>query len=178
MAAYYIMTNYGPMRITGLKKGSDDSLGEILKDAPQDMDTFSEVSKKYQDLLKRVEKVESNRTYELTITASGNVVGAVDAGGNFYALNQNVDVFKVGDDCKGTVKVSDQGSETGVKKLIVGDDFFGVLNLSGDESIKVVEVGRKNGGRIDASLTPNLERMSVGKYFNGNVNLSSSAVHL
>ena len=59
MAAYYIMTNYGPMRITGLKKGSDDSLGEILKDAPQDMDTFSEVSKKYQDLLKRVEKVES-----------------------------------------------------------------------------------------------------------------------
>ena len=34
MAAYYIMTNYGQMRITGLKKGSDDSLGEILKDAP------------------------------------------------------------------------------------------------------------------------------------------------
>ena len=33
-----------------------------------------------------VEKVESNRTYELTITASGNVVGPVDAGGNFYAL--------------------------------------------------------------------------------------------
>ena len=33
-----------------------------------------------------VEKVESNRTYELTITASGNVVGQVDAGGNFYAL--------------------------------------------------------------------------------------------
>ena len=33
-----------------------------------------------------VEKVESDRTYELTITASGNVVGPVDAGGNFYAL--------------------------------------------------------------------------------------------
>ena len=33
-----------------------------------------------------VEKVESNRTYELTITALGNVVGPVDAGGNFYAL--------------------------------------------------------------------------------------------
>ena len=33
-----------------------------------------------------VEKVESNRTYELTITASGNAVGPVDAGGNFYAL--------------------------------------------------------------------------------------------
>lgn len=59
MAAYYIMTNYGPMRITGLKKGSDGSLEEILKDAPQDMDTFSEISEKYQDLLKRVEKMES-----------------------------------------------------------------------------------------------------------------------
>ena len=33
-----------------------------------------------------VEKLESNRTYELMITASGNVVGPVDAGGNFYAL--------------------------------------------------------------------------------------------
>ena len=96
--------------------------------------------------------------------------------GNFYALNQNVDLFRVGDDCKGTVKVSAQGCETGVKKLVIGDDFSGVLNLSGDESLKVIEVGRKNGGRIDASLTPNLERMSIGKYFNGNVNLSSSAV--
>lgn len=34
MAAYYIMTNYGPISITGLKKDSDGSLGEILKDAP------------------------------------------------------------------------------------------------------------------------------------------------
>ena len=30
--------------------------------------------------------MESNRTYELIITASGNVTGPVDAGGNFYAL--------------------------------------------------------------------------------------------
>ena len=59
MAAYYIMTNYGPMSITGLKKVSDDHIKEILKDAPQDMDTFSEISEKYQDLLKRVEKMES-----------------------------------------------------------------------------------------------------------------------
>ena len=34
MAAYYIMTNYGPMSITGLKKVSDDHIKEILKDAP------------------------------------------------------------------------------------------------------------------------------------------------
>ena len=33
-----------------------------------------------------VEKLESNRTYELIITALGNVIGPVDAGGNFYAL--------------------------------------------------------------------------------------------
>ena len=33
-----------------------------------------------------VEKLESNCTYELIITASGNVIGPVDAGGNFYAL--------------------------------------------------------------------------------------------
>ena len=33
-----------------------------------------------------VEKLKSNRTYELIITASGSVIGPVDAGGNFYAL--------------------------------------------------------------------------------------------
>ena len=42
-----------------------------------------------------VEKLESNRTYELTITASGNVVGPVDAGGNFYALTVSPKVAKV-----------------------------------------------------------------------------------
>ena len=47
MAAYYIMTNYGPMSIQGLKRISDDKINEILKDAPKDMDTFQEVYEKY-----------------------------------------------------------------------------------------------------------------------------------
>ena len=58
MAAYYIMTNYGPMSITGLKKVSDDRIKEILKDAPQDMDTFLEVYEKYAELVDNVKKID------------------------------------------------------------------------------------------------------------------------
>ena len=54
MAAYYIMTNYGPMSIQGLKKMSDDKINEILKDAPKDMDTFQEVYEKYSQLVDNI----------------------------------------------------------------------------------------------------------------------------
>ena len=54
MAAYYIMTNYGPMSIQGLKRMSDDKINEILKDAPKDMDTFQEVYEKYSQLVDNI----------------------------------------------------------------------------------------------------------------------------
>lgn len=60
MAGYYIMTNYGPMSTSGLKKISDDEITEILKDAPKDMDTFLEVHEKYEELIGKVKKIEAS----------------------------------------------------------------------------------------------------------------------
>lgn len=80
MAAYYIMTNYGPMSIQGLKRMSDDKINEILKDAPKDMDTFQEVYEKYSQLvdniknygdsLAKVEAAEALRASNETLRAN------------------------------------------------------------------------------------------------------------
>ena len=80
MAAYYIMTNYGPMSIQGLKRMSDDKINEILKDAPKDMDTFQEVYEKYSQLvdsiknygdsLAKVEAAEALRANNETLRAN------------------------------------------------------------------------------------------------------------
>lgn len=96
--------------------------------------------------------------------------------GGFYATNQNVELMKVGDDCKGWVKLNNQSKDTGVQRLLIGDDFAGSINLSGDESIVSIETGRKNGGKIDASYAGVLDKVKIGKYFNGNIDLSGSAV--
>ena len=96
--------------------------------------------------------------------------------GGFYATNQNVEQMKIGDDCKGWVKLNNQSKDTGIQRLTIGDDFSGSVNLSGDESIVSIETGRKNGGKIDASYAGSLERVKIGKYYNGNTDLSGSAV--
>ena len=62
MAAYYIMTNYGPMSIQGLKRISDDKINEILKDAPKDMDICIVSSGLYSDELAQI--AEKNSLYE------------------------------------------------------------------------------------------------------------------
>lgn len=96
--------------------------------------------------------------------------------GVFYAINQNVDLMKIGDDCKGWIKINSQGKDGGIKKLVVDDDFVGNLNLSGDETLQFLEIGRKNGGKIDVSHANSIDRIKIGKYYNGNINLENSSV--
>jgi len=95
--------------------------------------------------------------------------------GGLYINNQNVSAIKIGNDCKGWLKVNNQSPNIGVKKLIIGDDFGGTLNLSGDDSIEVVNVGNKNSGKIDASYSE-LKKVVVGKYFSGTIDLNGSVV--
>lgn len=69
MAAYYIMTNYGPMSTSGLKRMSDDKINEILKDAPKDMDTFLEVYEKYAELIDEVKKIDLSTKQDILTSA-------------------------------------------------------------------------------------------------------------
>jgi hypothetical protein len=96
--------------------------------------------------------------------------------GGFYAINQNVDLMKIGDDCKGKLKIGSQGRNMGIKKIIIDDDFAGDLNLSGDETLQCLEIGRKYGGKIDVSHTTSLDKIKIGKFYNGNMNLTNSSI--
>ena len=91
MAAYYIMTNYGPMSITGLKKVSDDRIKEILKDAPQDMDTFLEVYEKYAELVDNVKKIDLSAKQDVLTSAQLAVInGNWQPAGNYLTKHQSL----------------------------------------------------------------------------------------
>ena len=91
MAAYYIMTNYGPMSITGLKKVSDDHIKEILKDAPQDMDTFLEVYEKYAELVDNVKKIDLSTKQDILTSAQLAVInGNWQPVGNYLTEHQSL----------------------------------------------------------------------------------------
>ena len=96
--------------------------------------------------------------------------------GGIYATNQHTEVMHIGDDCKGWIKLNDQSKDSGLKKLVVGSDFSGNINLSGDESIEVLETGRKNSGKIDASYATALNKAKIGKFYSGQIDFSGSSV--
>lgn len=96
--------------------------------------------------------------------------------GNLYAMDQNTDIIKIGDDCKGNIKLSNTSQTTGSKKLIIGNDFSGNINMNNDESIRIVEVGRKFCGYLEAVYAKILQKIKFGKYYSGNTDLSLSDI--
>ena len=96
--------------------------------------------------------------------------------GGIYAAEQSVETIKIGDDCKGWIKLAGQGKNIGTKKVSLGDDFSGTLNMSGDDSISSLEFGRKNTGKTEASYMGNLQTVKTGKFYSGTIDLTTSAV--
>lgn len=96
--------------------------------------------------------------------------------GGLYAINQNCEWLKVGNDCKGWVKLNSQTGLSGVKNLLVDNDFGGNINLSGDAGVHNISVGERCMGKIDVSYASGVEMAVIGKYFNGNIDFSGSSV--
>ena len=96
--------------------------------------------------------------------------------GNLHALDQNTDIIKIGDDCKGNIKTNNTSQTTGCKKLVIGDNFSGKINLNNDECIKTAEIGKKFCGNFEALYAEFFKRLKIGKYYSGNTNLSSSGI--
>ena len=96
--------------------------------------------------------------------------------GNLHALDQNTDVIKIGDDCKGNIKTNNTSQTTGCKKIIIGDNFSGSINLNNDECIKTAEIGNKFCGSLEALYAEFFKRLKFGKYYSGNTNLTSSGI--
>jgi len=103
------------------------------------------------------------------------VVGDAFRGG-LYSINQSVELFKIGKDCRGWLKFNAQNTDLGIKQIEVGEEFAGNINLSGDNSIKTINVADRNTGKIIASYSSALERVNLGKYFNGGLDLSGSSI--
>ena len=95
--------------------------------------------------------------------------------GGLYAINQNCDWLKIGNDCKGWVKLNSQSAAQGVKNLMIDNDFGGNVNLSGDLSVHNISVRERCMGKIDASYAGGVEMVVVGKYFNGSIDLRGSS---
>lgn len=55
MAHHYVMTNWGPMKVF---HGTGGSISKLIKDAPEDMDTFLEVYEKYQNLKNEIDNLD------------------------------------------------------------------------------------------------------------------------
>ncbi len=115
------------------------------------------------------------------IMLSNNVIKKEIAIGNsfrggLYAINQNCEWLKVGNDCKGWVKLNCQAAVGGVKNLMVDNDFSGNINLSGDAGVRNISIGERCMGKVDATYASAVEMVVVGKYFTGNLDLGSSSV--
>lgn len=94
MAAYYIMTNYGPMSIQGLKRMSDDKINEILKDAPKDMDTFQEVYEKYSQLVDNIKNIDLSSKQDILTSAQLAVLnGNWQPAGNYLTEHQSLEDY-------------------------------------------------------------------------------------
>ncbi len=97
--------------------------------------------------------------------------------GGIYATNQSCELMKTGADFKGWLKLNNQSPNTGIKELNLGDDFAGNINLSGDNSVQHIVYGVRNVGKIIASYATAINRVDIGRYFNGNIDLGASAIN-
>ncbi len=96
--------------------------------------------------------------------------------GNLYAIDQNTDMIKIGNDCKGNIKTNNSSQLTGYKKLFIGNDFGGQINLNNDECIKFIETGKNFCGHLEALYCQYLQKIKFDKYYGGNSDFSSSSI--
>lgn len=119
MAAYYIMTNYGPMSIQGLKRMSDDKINEILKDAPKDMDTFQEVYEKYSQLVDNIKNIDLSSKQDILTSAQLAVLnGNWQPAGNYLTEHQSLEEYAKKSEVA-TIKKS-------LERIISASDIYGV----------------------------------------------------
>ena len=119
MAAYYIMTNYGPMSIQGLKRMSDDKINEILKDAPKDMDTFQEVYEKYSQLVDNIKNIDLSSKQDILTSAQLAVLnGNWQPAGNYLTEHQSLEDYAKKSEVA-TIKRS-------LERIISASDIYGV----------------------------------------------------
>ncbi len=96
--------------------------------------------------------------------------------GSLYLEGVNADILRLGKDCKGLVKVSRSGRNPDGRRIEIGDDFAGVLDLRGSESVKELQAGLRASGQFNLWGAAGIREVGFGRYFSGTADFSESAI--
>lgn len=82
----------------------------------------------------------------------------------------------IGNDCKGKIVISSSNSERGSRHVNLADDFKGVLDVSGSQTVERIDVGRNACGRLHLKGCPAVKITKFDEDFSGFADFSESAI--
>ena len=96
--------------------------------------------------------------------------------GNLEIDSLNAQGLYIGKDCKGLIKISGKGKQSASRGIIIGDEFFGTLDLQGGSNINELRVGARAGGKFYLWGQGGIKTAVFGAYFGGVADFSESSV--
>lgn len=96
--------------------------------------------------------------------------------GNMLVDSVSNDLIKVGKDCKGKISISSKDEIQGNHKVEIAEDFGGILDLRGSQSVESLNIGRHARGKINLLGCPSVKVVKFDRYFSGYVDFSESGV--
>ena len=88
----------------------------------------------------------------------------------------SVDALNLGKDCRGKINIASHDIEHGSKEIRIDNDFGGILDLRNATGIERIDVGRYARGNINLLGNHGIKVARFDKYFNGYADFSNSSV--
>lgn len=88
----------------------------------------------------------------------------------------NTNAVRIGKDCKGLIKIASTDKNQSSRKIEIGDDFNGVLDVRGASNVAFLQVGQRAGGKFNLWGAEGIRRAEFGAYFSGYADFSESAI--
>lgn len=88
----------------------------------------------------------------------------------------HVPSVRIGDDCKGEIRISSKDEIHGSPNIEIADEFNGKLDLSDSKTITQLNCGSHTRGKISLLGCPSLKVARLGEHFRGHADFSESAI--
>ena len=96
--------------------------------------------------------------------------------GSLVAQGVVLPTLETGDDCAGKIWFKEGNSDSGVHKLLAGDDFAGTIEAAMYPHLEWAEFGLRTSGKMNFQACPALKVLKFERGFRGNVDLSDSGI--